>query len=305
MNHCPFSRILAISLTTLFLALHASAESEDALFAEVPQEQPVSTTTTMLPLSGDTISSFGFPEDNSSFTKDFAMEEPKRKTIQFSLRGGIHDWVDSTVDSSYGIQGEILYSVPNLPIDIDVRAYYASVEYEPAYYFGSLSSRDYLLIYRTSYACREDLEQEGYGGSAQIRWNFDKGAVINPYISGGAIYEKSKVTCDGFLIVDTNDTGLWTGNRYKTRNTYTYKDSSDEDGISWIARLGLEGTLYPVYLRLELSALGEIYDSDSVQAEILAMVGVNLTDHIRFEVAGDYFTDWEEYYITAGLSVGF
>lgn len=305
MNHFPFSRIFSLSLAASFLAFQTSAEAEDALFAEVPQEQPASTTTAMLPLSAETISSFGFPEDNSPFSKDFALEEPQRKTIQFSLRGGIHDWVDSTVDSSYGIQGEILYSVPNLPIDIDLRAYYASAEYEPDYYFGSLTSRDYLLIYRTSYACREDREQEGYGGSAQIRWNFDKGGVINPYISGGAIYEKYKVTYNGFLIVDTNDTGLWTGNRYKTRNAYTYKDSSDEDGISWIARLGLEGTLYPVYLRLELSAVGEIYDSDSVQAEILAMAGVNLTDHIRFEVAGDYFTDWKEYYITAGLSVGF
>ncbi len=305
MNHFPFSRIFSLSLATLFLVLQASAEAEDALFAEVPQEQPASTTTTMLPLSVDTISSFGFPEDNSPFSKDFALEEPQRKTIQFSLRGGIHDWTDAPVDSSYGIQGEILYSIPNMPIDIDVRGYYSKVEYEPSY--ASVSgyrNYGYFLYQRSVSAYCDNEEAEIFGGSAQIRFRFLNDSIITPYLAGGVAYEKTERTGDVYLRINDVYTGYWIGNRRYTSG-YTEFIDEEDDGFSWIARLGLEGTLYPVYLRLELSAVGEIYDSDSVQAEILAMVGVNLTESLRFEVAGDYFTDWEEYYITAGLSLGF
>lgn len=303
MNRIPYSELLS-TLTISLFALQAFAETNDTSSATSPQEKTASTIA-MLPLVADTPPAHDLFQDNGSAPIDFELEEKRNEFIRFSLRGGVHDWKDSSVDSSYGIQGEILYSLPNLPIDIDLRAYYANAEFEPNYYMGSFSSRDYLLIYQSTAYLREEIKKEGYGGSAQVRWNFNKGAIINPYVSAGAIYEKYEDTCNGFLIVETDDIGLWTHNHYRNTYLYTYEDSYDDDGISWIARFGFEGNLDPFYLRMEVSIVGEIYDTDSVQAEIFAMAGVNLTDHIRLELAGDYFTEWEEYYITAGLSVGF
>ena len=79
-----------------------------------------------------------------------------------------------------------------------------------------------------------------------------------------------------------------------------------DNGVTYVVRLGLEVDYNYLYARFEAAAVGKIYDYDkSIQGEISGIVGVNVTDNVRFEVAGNYFTEWEEYYFTGGVSVGF
>ena len=136
-------------------------------------------------------------------------------------------------------------------------------------------------------------------GSAQLRLNLNRNGIINPYISGGAYYQRHD----------------WDEDWPRVRRGYwgwyiSYeKSSEDDDDVSFIASAGIEIKPDPLYLRLDCSVL------DSSQFEILAIVGINLTDRIRLEGAYRYsslnylkdhydLADYRQCFL-AGLSIGF
>lgn len=119
------------------------------------------------------------------------------------------------------------------------------------------------------------------------------------------MFEKSEIEYDEYDIVASQYSGLF-GYNSSYLDDYHYEVKESEDGVTFAIRIGLEVDHALLYARLEAGAVGEIYDyDDSIQAEIGGIVGVNVTENLRFEVAANYFSEWEEYYLTGGVSVGF
>lgn len=181
-------------------------------------------------------------------------EKPKEgETVRISLAGG-YGQADSGSDrTGWCVQGEILFNIPQTPIDIDFRGFY-----------------DHLSDYG-------DTNDDLFSGSAQVRLNLNRNGIINPYISGGAYYQEHKwKRVESVHFWYHGSWGVWEGSRI------IYRPDS-EDGFGFIASAGVEMKLDPVYLRLDGSVLNE------GQFEILAIVGVNLSDHIRLEGGCRYF----------------
>ncbi len=202
----------------------------------------------------------------------------EEESIRISLGGGYFPAPEGG-KKGWCVQGEILFGIPQTPVDIDIRGFYNGCEFQK--YDG--------------------LDESMFLGSAQLRLNLNRNGIINPYISGGAYYQKHDWE------ERKRDYYWW----YWYKKWYSYNESCDDDDVSFIASAGIEIKPDPFYLRLDYSVL------DSSQFEILAIVGINLTDHIRLEGAYRYtslnYVDRDScYYLGdyrkcffAGLSIGF
>ena len=201
----------------------------------------------------------------------------EEEIIRISLGGGYFPAPEGG-KKGWCVQGEILFSIPQTPVDIDIRGFYNGCEFQK--YDG--------------------LDESMFLGSAQLRLNLNRNGIINPYISGGAYYQKHDWE------ERKRDYYWW----YWYKKWYSYNESCDDDDVSFIASAGIEIKPDPFYLRLDYSVL------DSSQFEILAIVGINLTDHIRLEGAYRYtslnYVDYAYYDLDdyrqcflAGLSIGF
>lgn len=210
----------------------------------------------------------------------------EEEIIRISLGGGFLPAPEEGPDrgkTGRCVQGEILFSIPQTPVDIDIRGFYNGCEYEE--YYG--------------------LDESMFLGNAQLRLNLNRNGIINPYISCGAYYQRHDWD-------ERKRDYYWVHRRwYSYKKYYSYNESYDDDDIGFIASAGIEIKPDPLYLRLDCSVL------DSSQFEILAIVGINLTDRIRLEGAYRYsslnYLDRDScYYLGdyrkcffAGLSIGF
>lgn len=184
------------------------------------------------------------------------------------------------------MQGEILFSIPQTRVDIDIRGFYNDCEYKEYWLDGAEGWLGESMLL----------------GSAQLRLNLNRNGIINPYISGGAYYQKYDWDKQEWF-------PTWYGGGWYVVY-YPYNESYDDDDVGFIASAGIEIKPDPLYLRLDCSVL------DSSQFEILAIVGINLTDRIRLEGAYRYsslnYLDDDDYDLAdyrqcflAGLSIGF
>lgn len=210
----------------------------------------------------------------------------EEEIIRISLGGG---YLPAPDDGKIGwcVQGEILFSIPQTPVDIDISGFYNGCEYEEDY----------------------GLDESMFLGSAQLRLNLNRNGIINPYISGGAYYQRhdwDERKRDYYWVNVYWGWWYW----YSYKKYYSYNESYDDDDVGFIASAGIEIKPDPLYLRLDCSVL------ESSQFEILAIVGINLTDHIRLEGAYRYtslnYFDDDRYDLAdhrqcflAGLSIGF
>lgn len=221
-----------------------------------------------------------------------------------SLRAGLHDWKDAElVDSSYGLQMELQLALGDTPLDLVLRGFYQDTSYEDSYLIEGESGPSYYGTWLNSATVTEFRNEEStaYGGSIQLLWNFDRNGVVNPYIAIGSMYEKAETQYDFATTSAYEMRLLWLSSRWTSG--YVGRVDESEDGFTYVARLGLESNLHPVYLRIEASIVGEIYDyDDGPQAELAAIAGVNITKNFRLDVAGNYLTEWEEYYLTTGVT---
>ena len=209
---------------------------------------------------------------------EYPLEEKtdEEEIIRISLGGGYLPAPDRG-KKGWCVQGEILFSIPQTPVDIDIRGFYNDCEFQK--YDG--------------------FDESMFLGSVQLRLNLNRNGIINPYISGGAYYQRHD----------------WDEDWPRVRRGYwgwyiSYeKSSEDDDDVGFIASAGIEIKPDPLYLRLDCSVL------DSSQFEILAIVGINLTDRIRLEGAYRYsslnyledhydLADYRQCFL-AGLSIGF
>lgn len=205
----------------------------------------------------------------------------EEEIIRISLGGGYLPAPDRG-KKGWCVQGEILFSIPQTPVDIDIRGFYNGCEFQE--YYG--------------------LDESMFLGSAQLRLNLNRNGINNPYISCGAYYQRHNWD-------ERKSDYYWVLRRwYWYKKWYSYNKSYDDDDVDFIASVGIEIKPDPLYLRLDCSVL------DSSQFEILAIVGINLTDRIRLEGAYRYsslnYLDDDRYDLAdhrqcflAGLSVGF
>ncbi len=231
----------------------------------------------------------------------FAAESQPDSSI--SARFGIHGWKDSEdVDASYGSQIEAKFALGDSPFDFVVRGHFSYTAYDDyedveteaePYSGGTILMAEVLEI--------SDAEDYTMGGSAQLQWNFARNSFLNPYVALGGMYERTEFEADvGYAVASRGYYGRYATPIYVAAAGDHVKES--DDGFAFVARAGLELNASPMYVRLEGGYLSELYGDDA-QAELNAIVGVNVTDNLRMEIAGTYFTEWEEYYATAGLSL--
>ena len=233
-------------------------------------------------------SSLVLADDNSSVgksegyaTQDTGIEAPCPLTGSISLRIGYFGARDhKSIDHGVGGQVEMKFSLGASPFDLVVRGHGTSTEGGGDWILGSDSNGHTLMGH--------DAEAIVYGGSIQLQYNFARGATFNPYIAAGGMYEKTdgdyEVVSEGRHVADRS----W-----------------DTDGFAFVGRGGIEWNAEPAYARLEAALVSEVYDGDGAQAELNAIVGAMVTDNLRLELSGTYFTEWTDYYILAGATILF
>ncbi len=185
-----------------------------------------------------------------------------------------------------GLAGQIEFKMPIDESDFDfvVRGHYAFAETDDGKTVRSVQTYSYGQWRVFRIIVMENCKETVYGGSAQIQYNFRRNELVNPYIAGGVMFERTEF-------------------EYDIRGTTRRHQKGDEDGFAIVGRVGVEFNPDPFYARLEAAFVSEIYEEDDgQQIEFNAIVGVKITDSLRLDVAGTRFTDWKEYYITAGLT---
>lgn len=210
--------------------------------------------------------------------------------VEVSVRAGKHGWrSDSDIKRSYGYQFELnILSQEYLP-GLNLRVYGSDTTFDSIYEYGYLSTAEL-----TDWSLRT------LGGSLAITYNLNQNGVISPYIAAGIMYEESEE--EAYISSSAYVWGLW---GYK--KIYDYYDlNTQDDGVTYIVRCGADVNYYSLAARFEGSLLGKVYDDyydEEQQFELLAIIGWNITDWLRIEVAYDYFTEWKEYYLTGGITL--
>jgi hypothetical protein len=233
-----------------------------------------------------------FADDNSrvgqsdgNAVQDTSFETSCPLTGSISLRLGYFGRNGSNVALDHGVGGqvEMKFALGASPFDLVVRGHVVKSESDDDKIWGSDSNGNTLVA--------NDAEAIAYGGSAQLQYNFARGATFNPYVAAGGMYEKT----DGEYKV-----------RYAGPDGRHVADRSwDDDGFAFVGRGGLEWNAEPAYARLEAGVVSEVYDGDGTQAELNAIVGATVADNLRVELSGTYFTEWEDYYILVGTTFHF
>ena len=222
------------------------------------------------------------PESSgSAVTESHAKTTPPMTS--FSARFGYLGFKEGIFDDGLGAQAEFKMPIDESDFDFVVRGHYAFAELDDGKTVRSINSYRYGQWYVIRVVTMENCEEKVYGGSAQIQYNFKRNELANPYIAAGLMFER-------------------TAFEYDLRGTVGRHEKGDEDGFALVGRAGVEFNPDPFYARLEAALFSAIYDEDEWQAELNAIVGAYVTDNIRLDVAGTCFTDWKEYYITAGLT---
>ena len=214
----------------------------------------------------------------------------------FSARFGYMGFRGGFFDNGLAGQVEFKTSLDESDLDFVVRGHYAFAKTDKGETVRSV--RTYSLgqwrVFRI--VAMENCEETVYGGSAQIQYNFNRNASMNPYIAAGLMYERTDFEYDLGYLFGARPASSSDDNADRHRK-------GDEDGFAIVGRVGVEFNPDPFYIRLEAAFVSEIYEEDDGrQIEFNGIVGTKITDSIRLDVAGTRFTDWKEYYITAGLT---
>ena len=232
----------------------------------------------------------------SSFAASPEMEEAQTSLGSLSIRAGyVGNKDDDFLDYGAGGQMEFRIGLGDTPADFVLRAHYNHAKFDDYYIYG----------YYGDHYERLDIENEEhnqYGGSMQLLFNFNKDGLVNPYVSVGGMYDKIEVEADYWYY---STVYYWW---YSYRN-YNYGTIElDDDGFGFVGRLGLEFNPRPLYVRLEGAFVSKMHKGEDMwfedkgQAELNAILGANVTDSLRIDISGTYFTHWKDYYVMAGLT---
>ena len=229
-----------------------------------------------------------------------SITEPPAKSASpmtsLSARFGYMGFRDGFLDD--GLVGQIEFKMPIDESDVDfvVRGHYAVAKTDDGKTVYSVKSYSYGQWHIFKVVAMENCEETVYGGSAQIQYNFNRDELMNPFIATGIMFERSEFEYDLGYLFGARPASSSGDNAGRHRK-------GDEDGFAIVGRIGVEFNPDPFYARIEAAFVSEIYDEDDGwQIEFNAIVGAKITDTIRLDVAGTCFTEWKEYYITAGVT---
>ena len=190
--------------------------------------------------------------------------------------------------------------IPGYPLDVVLRGHYAKTDYED---HGALFSDVYgyydATVYSEGVLVISNEKQTGYGGSLQIQWNLGTNDFVNPYIAAGVMYEQYEVKHDLEYTEANRMTLGWLSTSWLEE--YAWEEKVKDHGSAFVGRVGVELFPNPMYFRAEASWVSELYEDDA-QAELEAIGGINLSPNVRLDIAGTYYTEWKDYYVTAGLT---
>ena len=251
-------------------------------------------------MPSNNMSIFSHNGNDSSVTQT-ELQSVDTKAISFSIRLGLHDWKDSeNVDKNYGAQLEARVAMGDTPLDIDIRGHYADVEYDDYVFYGTDSFRYYnARVHRQVAISVFDDQRQVYGGSAQLLWNFRRGETLNPYVAAGVMYEKDEEEYDWSMLVANRMTLSYLSTGWN--DVQSGREKKSDNGTAFVGRVGLEAESDPLYGRIEVAYVSEMYEDDA-QAEINALFGVKASENVRIDISGNYFTKWKEYFIMAGVT---
>ena len=211
--------------------------------------------------------------------------------IEFSARIGLHDWDGSHHRTGIGTELALRMGHHSTPLDLVLDFHYADADYKYETGMGEDAN-----LYKTAKALQpgvERIDADGYtcGGSLLLQWNFARRELVNPFLAGGVLYEKT-----GF---ETDYVTYSSGPEDRPgRNRFVEKD----DGMAVVARAGVEVCPDPFYVRADASWISDVYGDDA-QFRLSGALGVKATDDVRLDLAGHYFTEWEEYYVMIGFTL--
>ena len=122
------------------------------------------------------------------------METPANGTdpmTSFSARFGYLGFQEGIFDDGLGAQAEFKMPIDESDFDFVVRGHYAFAETDDGKTFLSVKSYSYGQWRILKVVPMENCKETVYGGSAQIQYNFRLTELVNPYIAGGVMFERT------------------------------------------------------------------------------------------------------------------
>ncbi len=195
-----------------------------------------------------------------------------------------HTGIDD--NTGFGLNMGIRFSAATLPIGAEWRIYGGSFSIDdsdcalPAGNYGPYE-----------FHC-DDCDYTITGTDFSLLFNFNHGGILSPYVGAGFLFESTTLSAD----VHMKESGSW--------RHYRRHEEWDEDGITFLARAGLDLRTGLLYARFDAGFIGEIYDSDdSNQFIVSGDVGIGLVPSVRLDCFGHYFTEYKSFYIGIGATV--
>ncbi len=189
-------------------------------------------------------------------------------------------------DTGFGLNMGIRFTAPEFPIGAEWRFYGSTFSIDDSDYSFPIGNDTSYQVY-----C-DDCDYTIAGTDFSVLFNFNPGGVINPYIGAGFLYESATFSAD-----------VHTDVPYGWSHHHSYYEEWDEDGITFLARVGLDLRSALLYARFDAGYIGEIYDADDTNQFLLSGdFGVNLIPAVRLDCFGHYFTEYKSFYIGVGVT---
>ncbi len=189
-------------------------------------------------------------------------------------------------DTGMALNLGIRFSDDSTPVDAELRFYGTASSLNDSVYFMRDDRGNTYDVY-----CN-DCDYTIIGTDFSLLLNFDRGAVLNPYIGVGVVYEGSRFAAD-----------IYEGNYHYGWPRHPEADW-EEHGATYLFRAGVDFREGHLYARFDAGFIGQIYDDDdSGQVVLNGDCGIYLCPEVRAEVFGHYFTEYQSHYIGIGLTV--
>ena len=222
-----------------------------------------------------------------------AQETAKAPGYEFTLGLGVmqldKDRTGIDDNTGVGLNMGIRFAAPNLPIGAEWRLHGGSFSLDDGEYTFDDDRLGSYSVY-----C-DDCSYSIAGTDFSLLVNLNRKGVVNPYFGAGFLYERASIEAD-----------VYDGN-YHGHHRRHYHEEWDEDGVTFLARAGLDIRADFLYARFDAGYIGKIYDTDEDNQVMLSGdLGFYLfpsVPSLRLDFFGHYFTEYKSFYAGVGLGV--